>query len=98
MYGLIARIMRHGGSLDEFHGEVLDTFVPSRLREKLRQKHFYRVQAHGEGLAPFCSIVRSAAQILRLPKSEGEVVQVILEGVTPQERSRLVIPERPRTF
>lgn len=98
MAGLIERVMRRGGTLDDFHREVLDSFVPGRLREQLRQKHFYRVQAHGEGLAPFCSSIRSAARILRLPMSEGEVVQVILEGVTPQERSRLVFAERPRSY
>ena len=29
---------------------------------------------------------------------EEEVVQMIFEGVTPQERSRFIFAERPRSF
>ena len=68
------------------------------IRDRLRQKHFYRVQANGEALANFVSSIKDAARILRLGLPEGEIIQTILEGVTPQERSRLVFAERPRSF
>ena len=35
----VTHTMRCGGSLEFFHGEVLDSFIPGRLRGQLRQKH-----------------------------------------------------------
>ena len=64
----------------------------------MRHKHIYRVQSRGESLAGFVHSVRDAARILGLGLSEEEIVQIILEGVTPQERLRLVFAERPRRF
>ena len=56
-----------------------------------------QVQANAEGLAQFVASIKEAAKILRLGLSEPEIIQIILEGVTPpQERSRLVFAERPR--
>lgn len=98
MAELVTRIMHQGGSLDSLHRETLDTFIPGRLREQLRQKYFYRVQAHDESLALFITSIRDAARVLRIDMPEREIVQVILEGVTPQERSRLVFAERPQGF
>ena len=59
---------------------------------------FYRVQARGESLAAFVHRVRDAARILGVGLSEEEVVQIISEGVTPQEKLRLVFAERPRRY
>ena len=42
--------------------------------------------------------IRKAARVLRLGLPETEVVQAILEGLTPQERSRLIFADRPRCF
>ena len=86
----VAQTMRCGGGIAEFHREVLEAFVMGRLLKQLKQQHFYRVQAWGESLAAFVHRVRDAARILGVGLSEGEVVQIILEGVTPQERLRLV--------
>ena len=42
--------------------------------------------------------IRKAGRVLRLGLSETEVIQAILEGLNPQERSRLVFADRPRCF
>ena len=91
----VASVMRGRGGIAEFHREV---FVPGRLMEQLRHRHFYRVQSRGESLAQFVHSIRDAARTLGLGLSEEEVVQIILEGVSPQERLRLVFAERPRRF
>ena len=57
-----------------------------------------RDRLNGVSLADFVHSIRDAARILGLGLSEEEIVQIILEGVTPQERSRLVFAERPRSF
>ena len=49
MAELVTHTLRGGVSIDSFHGKVLDAFIPGRLREQLRQKHFYR--ANGEDLS-----------------------------------------------
>ena len=77
---------------------MLDFIISRRRRDQLRFKMFYRVQANEEALADFVQSVRKAARTLRLGLAEREIIQVILEGVTPQERSRLVFADRPRCF
>ena len=57
----VAHTLRCGGSVAAFHWEVLDAFVPGRLLEQLRHKHFYRVQSRGESLAGFVHSVRCSA-------------------------------------
>ena len=80
----VTHTMRCGGSLDSFHREMLDSFIPGRLREQLHQKHFYRVHSNGESLANFVRSIQDSARILRLGLTELEGIQVILEGETPQ--------------
>ena len=82
----VARTIRDGGSVARFHGGVLDACVPGLLRKQLQHKHCYRVQAHGENFAKFVQSIRDAVRILGLGLPENEVVQMIFEGVTPQER------------
>ena len=94
----VAQTIRGGGSVTSFHRGVLDACVPGRLREQLQHKHCYRVQAHGENFAEFARSIREAVRILGLGLPESEVVQMIFEGVTPQERSRLIFAERPRSY
>ena len=48
---------------------------------------FYRVQANGEDLAQFVASIKDSARILRLGLSETEIIQIILEGVTPPQRT-----------
>ena len=96
--GLFTNTLRRGGSVDAFHGEVLDYFIPDRRRSQLKLDSFYRLQANGEASGDFVHDVRKAAWVLRLGLPETEVIQAILEGLNPQERSRLIFAERPRCF
>ena len=95
---LVTNTVRRGGSIDSLHGEVLDSFIPGRRRDQLRLKLYYQVQANEEVLADFVHNIRNTARILSLGLPERDIIQVILEGVTPQERSRLVFADRPRCF
>lgn len=53
------------------------------LREQLKQ--FYLVQAN-KSLCAIMSSIRDASRNLRVGLTETEITQVILEGVTPEER------------
>ena len=94
----VADVMRRRGGVAEFHQEVLEAFVPGRLMEQLRHRHFYRVQARGESLAQFVQRIREVARILGLGMSEEEVAQNILDGVSADDRLRLVFAQRPQWF
>lgn len=81
-----------------FHQEILDYFIPSRLREQLKQRRFFRLQRSSETLASFVTDIKLVAKVLRVGMSELEIVGVILDGVAPEERSRLVFSSRPTNF
>ena len=94
----VAEVMRRKEGVDEFHRVVLRMFIPSRLMEQLRHRHFYRVQARGETLAQYVQRIREIARILGMGMSEEEVVQHILDGVSADDRLRLVFAQRPQWF
>ena len=98
MSELVTNTLRRGGSVDAFHGEVLNFFLPIRRRAQLKFELFYRLQANGEALGDFVRDIRKAARVLRLGLRETEIIQAILEGLNPQERSRLIFVDSPRCF
>ena len=56
--------------------------MPGRLRDRMRQRFFYRVQGQGEQLNVFINSIKSAARVLRVDVSEAEVVRVISVSYT----------------
>lgn len=95
---ILVSCLESGANFEEFHTRLLENFVPGRLRENLRQQKFYRLQKQGEELASFVSSIKLAAKVLKVGLTEKEIVNVIIEGVTPEERSRLVFTNRPHSF
>jgi len=91
-------VLLRKGTFDDFHKDVLEFFVPGRLLERLKVEYFYRPQGHGERLSNFIAAVKEAGRVLRLEISEADTVQVILEGLNPEERSRLALSARPNSF
>lgn len=87
-----------GSSFDDFHRAVLETFLPGRMKERLCQEKFYRLQDSRETLASFIASIKWVAKVLRIGLSESAVVDTILEGITPEERSRMVFATRPNSY
>lgn len=87
-----------GVSFDTFHAEVIEFFIPARVMERLRVERVYRPQAPGETLSQYVGEIRSLAQVLRLSLSEGQLVDLIVEGIKPQDRSRFVFCSKPNSF
>ncbi|XP_063216930.1 uncharacterized protein LOC134527875 [Bacillus rossius redtenbacheri] len=85
-------------SFDQYHEDILSFFIPSRLLTQLQLNNYNRLQKPGEHLAAYVYEVNEAAAIFRLQVSEQEVINTILDGLTPDERSRLVFLTRPCTF
>ena len=90
--------LSRGVSFDTFHAEILEFFVPARVMERLRVEQVYRPQAPAETLSRFVGEIRRVARVLRLNFSEQQLVDLILEGIKPEERSRLVFCARPTSF
>lgn len=87
-----------GLTIEKFHESVIEVFLPARVREHLSRLKFYRPQGSSEGLGVYVAAVKEARRVLRLPISEADTVSLILEGICPQERSRLVFSGRPSSF
>ena len=94
----VTNTWRRGGTVDTFHGEVLDYFIYPPRRSQLKWDLFYRFQANGEALGDYVQDIRKAARVLRLGLPDTEVLDVIMEGLNPQDRSRLIFAGRPRCF
>ena len=87
-----------GSAFEEFHKAVLEFCIPARMFEHLKMKLFYRPQAAGEDLANFVAGIKESRRVLRLPHGEEETIQILLEGLAPEERSRLALSQIPRNF
>ncbi|XP_039276064.1 uncharacterized protein LOC120349650 [Nilaparvata lugens] len=85
-------------SFDKFHQEVLNYFVPQRLMSTIVKDRFYRLQAPVEPISAYVVSIKESALLLRLEKSEAEVVSTILSGLSPHERSRLIFMNKPTTL
>jgi hypothetical protein len=56
------------------------------------------VQAHSESLGSYIQSVREAALVLRIQETEPQVVERIIEGLTPNQRARFVFQGPPNSF
>jgi hypothetical protein len=94
----IQKAMKLNSSFDTFHADLIYSFIPSRMLSLFEQERFYRLQNEGEPLSTYIHNIRENAQVLRLNKSECQIVDTILEGLNPLERQRILFQNRPRNF
>jgi hypothetical protein len=85
-------------SVDKFHMDTLLFFFPPRARVSLQHKYCFRVQADGESLANYIADVKSYVKVFRLENSEGDIVQTILDGLSPACRCYLVFADKPNSY
>jgi hypothetical protein len=77
---------------------ILKQFIPVRLFSELRIEKYERVQREGESLANYILAVRNAALILRIVGTEAQVVERIVQGLTPTQRARFVFQTPPTNY
>lgn len=90
--------LKKNASFDDFHEEALNFFVPFRVMEQLRVRRVFRPQSHSESLSQYVGDIRTVGRVLRLSMSENQMVDIVLQGLNPEERSRLVFAPRPVSF
>src|SRR5436190_6479879 len=83
----LSEVVERGGTLKDFHKDILDFFIPGRLRQQLGTERVFRLQGTNESLANFVGSVREAAWALRLPLTGSDLFQTIMEGLSPAERT-----------
>lgn len=95
---IIGGIIQEIGDFDKLHARIIEVYFPSRIRSDFLQRYFYRVQAHSETLIDYVRDIRLYARILRVECTEVQIVNIILDGISPETRSCVVFENRPSDF
>jgi hypothetical protein len=74
-------------SFETFHAQLLGQFIPSRQLSQLRVERYERVQGEEEPLASYVQSIRYSALTLRIRETEAQVVERIVEALTPAQRA-----------
>ena len=85
-------------TFEDFHARSLGHFIPSREMSQLRRARYERVQSVGEQFSNYVPAIKDAALVLRINKSEAQVVERAVEGLTPTQRARFVFQSPPSSF
>jgi len=80
------------------HQEIINSFIPVSLYETLKNDLILRPQRHEEPLSLYISEVKISSLMLKCSYSEGELVHLIKNGMTPEVRNRLSFESNPSTF
>lgn len=84
--------------LDLLHSQIITTFLPITLREKLKQDLVFRPQKPQEPLSIYISEIKINSHILQTGLSESEIVSFIKIGLCPEVRNKLVFETNPTSF
>lgn len=87
-----------GISFDLFHSDLLNCFVPLTLQERLKMDLVLKPQGYEETLSTYICNVRENVQLLKLNLNEKQIVDIIVIGLNPICRSKLVFQNAPSTF
>lgn len=95
---VFAEVLGEEGGLKELRKRIISLRLSPRMRVELERKHFWRAQGLRENLATYIESIREAVSALDLPYNEQQVVDNILEGMRPEDRSRLTFAKKPASF
>ena len=84
--------------VEELHSSIIKYFIPTGIYEEIKRKTVLRVQGNEERLAHYISDIRESSRLLRVDWNETQMVDTILIGLSPEERSRLSLINRPNTI
>ena len=96
--GKVMAALQGAWEFERLHREILECFIPRRLFDQLQREKYERLQREGETFATYICSVKDAARVLRLPVSERDVVNNIIEGLAPTQRSRFVVQAMPTNY
>jgi hypothetical protein len=85
-------------SFDIFHVRLLKQLIPARQLSQLFVERYEWVQADVESLACYIQSIRGVTLVLRISETEAQIVERIVEGLTPLQRDRIVFQGPPTNF
>lgn len=85
-------------SLSHVHRQLLTYFIPRNRLESLRTEMVHRPQEFTEQFSMYISGIKEGSELLLCNLSESELVENIVLGMNPQERSRVTLLGTPRSF
>jgi len=62
---------------------------------QLRIARYGRVQSVGEQFSNYVQVIKDAALVLRINECEAQLVERVVEGLTPTQRVRFVFQSPP---
>lgn len=77
-------------SFEIIQAQLLGQIIPSRYISQLRAERYERAQFDGESITTYVQSIRDAALVLRISEDEAQVVERIVEGLTPTQRAHFV--------
>ena len=83
---------------EELHTTIIKHFIPTGIYEEIKRNTVLRVQGAHERLAHYIADIRESSRLLQVNWSEKQLVDTILVGLSPEERSRLALINRLHTF
>ena len=83
-------VSSHRENFENFHAKSLGHFIPLREMSQSRIARYERVQWEGEQFSTYVKAIKDAALVLRIDESEVRVVERVVEGLTPTQRTRFV--------
>jgi len=98
LLALVTQAFNTRENFENFHNRSLRHFKPAREMSYLRMAMYERVQAQGEHFFSYVQVIKDAALVLRINESEAQLVERIIEGLTPTQRARFVFQPPPSSF
>lgn len=94
----ILQCKNQGLSIDSLHQNIIATFIPIILREKLKQELVYRPQLPNEPLSLYINEIKINNQMLKTGLSEPELISFIINGLRPEVRNQILFENNPQSF
>ncbi|KAG8299877.1 hypothetical protein J6590_090445 [Homalodisca vitripennis] len=82
----------------EIHKSLMNFFVPMGQKESLKRDLVHRSQKHNEILSSYISSIKENEKLLQCDYTEKEIVDIIMVGIAPNVRARLVFCDNPKNY
>lgn len=89
--------LNSGGDFNVFHQAAL-SLLPALMGRRLKYTLVDRFQAEDESFADFVQDISLMARVVRDPRSESELVDIVISNMHPGTGMYFTFQEHPRTF
>ena len=86
-----------GGNFDAFHQAALG-LLPALMGRRLKHTLVDRLQKDGESFADFVQDICLMARVVRDPRSEPELVNIVVSNMHPEQGAYFTFQNHPQTF